>query len=314
MHKEPVKSVNTFFSMGCNARCIVYGRDAGKNRRLHREVQDMLGRIQRIASFYDPDSEINRLPKGTYTTVSKELLEMLRLSQRYHKESEGYFDISMGTVKALWQEARRTNKMLSKAEIEKAFRSSGMKKIEIKENRIKIDDPTLRLDLSNIAKGYAIDACIEILAKAKIYGGLVNVGGDMRVFGSVPNQSHWKVGVRDPRPGHKVLGYVTLRSEAIATSGNTVHYADTGKTKLGHIVNPVDKSFQDGGGMLSATIVSEKCAHADALATSVFAMGLKKGSKYLKKKSDQLKYLVTVKKNGKISCRKNMDITDFVGG
>ncbi len=313
MHKKPVKSAKTFFSMGCDAKCIVYGRDDVENRRLHQEVQDTLGRLQRTASFFNPDSEINRLPKGDYTPVSEELMAMLRLSQLYHKETEGFFDISMGTVKALWQEARSTGLEPSKKQIEAAFQSSGMKKIEIKENKVKIHDPTLRLDLGNIAKGYAVDACIGILAKAKVHGGLVTVGGDMRVFGSVPNQSQWKIGVQDPRPGQKILGYVNLTSEAIATSGNTAGSARTGKTRLGHIINPIEKSFQNGGGMLSVTIVSGKCAHADALSTAVFAMGLEKGSKYLKKRSDQIKYLVTMKKNGNISCLKNMEMTDFVG-
>ena len=306
MHKKPVKSMSTYFAMGCDARCIVYGMDDGENKRLHQEVWSTLGRIQEIASFYNPRSEINRLPGGVYTTVSEELLEMLLLSRRYHKEMDRFFDISMGTVKALWQNVRRTHQPLSKAQLDAAFQATGMEKIEIKERKVKITDPSLKLDFSDIAKGYAIDACVAILAKGKIHGGLVNVGGDIGAVGSIPSEKGWKVGVRDPRPGGKALGYVTLESQGIATSGNSARFATTGRMRLGHIIDPVNRSFQDGGGVLSVSIVSETCAYSDALATAVFAMGPEKGVAFLEKKADRVKYLVAVKTNGRIDLRKNL--------
>ena len=312
MQTKTVESTTTFYAMGCNAKCILYGTRDAENRRLLKWVQNRLGQIIKIASFYRPDSEINQLPKGMYIPVSRELLEMIRISQRYHKETQGYYDITLGAVKALWNQARRTHRMPTKMELHAACQSGGMEKLEIDGSRIKINDPSLRLDLSEIAKGYAIDDCMDYLKAAGSQGGMINIGGDIKVFGTGPGPNKWKIGIQDPRPGLKSLGYIILIQGAVTTSGNTVRHAVTGKRKLGHIYIPPKKRFQTDHDILTVTISTDKCTDADVLATAVFAMGVETSLPYLDKKSSDVKYLIVTQKNRRISFRKNMDVHEFV--
>lgn len=312
MKISTVKNIANLYTMGCNAKCILYGSDDAENRRLLKWAQNRISQIVKIASFYRPDSEINQLPKGRYFPISRELVEMIRISQRYHKETQGYYDITLGAVKALWQQVRQTHQAPSKAKLHEAFQSSGMEKLEIDGNRLKINDSNLRLDLSEIAKGYAIDECISYLETTGSPGGMINIGGDIRVFGTEADQEGWRVGIQDTRRGKKSFGYITMTKGAVATSGNSMRHAVTGPRKLGHIVNPIKKGFCSGKDILSVTIQTDTCTDADILATAVFAMGVEKALAYLDQKSKNVKYLIITFQNKKFSFEKNMNINSFV--
>ena len=310
-----VRDSCAFHSMGCQARCIVSGRSHERNRALEGDVRDLLARIEKIASFYDPDSELNRLPRGVLATVSNELAEMLTLSQRIHSRTGGAFDITLGRVKALWDRARKTHQMPSASEIEQSFESGGMDKVELSPPcSMRILDPAVRLDLSGIAKGYAVDRGVEHLKASGASGGLLNLGGDLRVFGcqQKPSQAEWRVSIQDPRPGKGALGCVILKDCAIATSGGYERFATIEDEKAGHIFDPQARELERTGPLLSVTIASGNCAEADALATAVFAMGLEKGLDCLQKKFPELKYCIVRLENDRLRLYRNLEILDLV--
>jgi thiamine biosynthesis lipoprotein len=72
----------------------------------------------------------------------------------------------------------------------------------------------LRLDLSGIAKGYAVDLAVECLQQHDIERLIVNAGGDLRVAGP----DAFEVGVRDPRAPGDIAHTLWLQHGALATS------------------------------------------------------------------------------------------------
>jgi thiamine biosynthesis lipoprotein len=304
---------SSFLSMGCSAKCVLYGRDREQNRRTQQDLVELLGRIEKIASFYDPGSEVNSLPRGEWVPVSSELMEMLALSKRLHKETNGAFDITLGRLKALWDSTRRSHTMPSTAAINRALEASGMEKIELRPPSVRISDASLNLDLSAVAKGYAIDQGIRLLKSAGVKGGMISLGGDIRVFGQhgAGGGNSWPVGIQDPRLGGRLLGRVSLEEGAIATSGNYERFAVLEEKDIGHIFHPGANPFSSGRAARSVTIVSSSCAEADALATAVFAMGREKGVAFLEQQPSVIGYLVVSGRDHELRYDKRMRILDF---
>ncbi len=303
---SPVQTVHAFIAMGCHARCILYGGSRGQNERAFEDLFNLLNRIEKVASFYDPGSEINRIPRGVPAPVSRELGEMLLISQRYHRETGGAFDITLGTVKALWDRYRHLQKKPTDSEIEKAVSATGMDKLELSGSSLTILDPALRLDLSGMAKGYAVDAGVALLQSAGIQGGLLNIGGDLRVFGArkLPSQRQWKIAVQDPRPGKGAWGSLWVEDMAVATSGNYRRFVEAEDHRLGHIFRPGGSPFDQDPRLLSVTIVCPACTDADVLATTVFVMGLDRGLHYLRGKT--VGYLLLAERGGKLETYANV--------
>jgi thiamine biosynthesis lipoprotein len=123
----------------------------------------------------------------------------------------------------------------------------------------------LCLDLGGIAKGFAVDLAVNVLQSARVPSGLVNAGGDLRVFGSKAQD----IQVRNPAKPHEVINLGMMREGAIATSG--LYFARRDKTSKSYIVNPINHEhieFSD-----SYSVIADQCVYADALTKVVGISG-----------------------------------------
>ncbi|MHC4772651.1 MAG: FAD:protein FMN transferase, partial [Planctomycetota bacterium] len=137
-------------------------------------------------------------------------------------------------------------------------------------------------DLGGIAKGYAIDKAIEILQAGGVSGAMVDIGGDLRCFGTAANgKEHWLIGLQDPADDETILMTLNMDDMAVATSGDYRRFVMIDDKKHSHIVNPVTAdSTQD---LSSVTIIAPTAMAADALATAVTVLGNKKGLALIEK-------------------------------
>lgn len=299
-----------FFSMGCRASTILCSDTHDQNRKIQDDLLALLARIEKTASFYDPESELNRLPRGRCVPVSEDLHKLLVLSRQMHEKTEGAFDITFGNLKALFDRARRGGAGPSAEELQRALDSAGMEKVEIRDGCVEIRDAAVRLDLSGIAKGYGVDKAVELARAYGAKGALVNVGGDLRVFGvqEEPARSEWEIEIQDPRPGRRTLGRVSLQDSAVATSGDYGRSAPTGDRILAHIFRPKTMHEPRTESLASVMVATATCTVADALATAVFALGLKKGLACLKGNFPQAAYLFVTRRNDTLEFHGNLKV------
>lgn len=133
--------------------------------------------------------------------------------------------------------------------------------------------PDKKYDLGGIAKGYAVDRVVQIFREKGVKKAMVNIGGNLFLIG----KKSWSVGIKDPNAPHRLIGKITLDSEAgVATSGNY--------ERPGHIVDPkTGKSVTD---VLSVTIAAPTAMEADAMSTGVFVLGREKGMELIEKLPD----------------------------
>ena len=242
---------------------------------------DKLRRVDELMSDYKSDSQVSMVNRDAFANpvvVDNDLFEVLSVAVEYSKESNGAFDITVGPVVDLWRKAEETGRMPTEAELALARSKVGCQKLILDEQTktVRFAVEGMRLDLGGIAKGYAIDLAVEAMQKAGAVGGLIDVGGDIRCFGTPSNSKEsWLVGLQDPTVDDQLLLVLKLRDMAVATSGGYRRFALIEGKKYSHIINPRAGSSADE--LSSVSIVARTATAADALATAVSVMGQEKG-------------------------------------
>lgn len=243
-----------------------------------------MDKVNQSMSTYIPDSElsqINRLPANTPFAVSGELNEVLSEALKISRQSNGYFDATLGKAIRLWgfsEDGTIIEPPSAKALAE--LRSHvGFQKIHFEQSVLskRVDD--LEINLSAIAKGYAVDKVAEAMDALGINHYLINIGGELRAKGVNEEGKAWQVGVEKPHITGGIVQVVALDNASIATSGDYRNYIEIDGKRFSHTIDPTTlKPIYHR--LASVSVVSEKASTADALATAILAMGEVKGRQY----------------------------------
>ena len=258
--------------------CLLAVRDLPqgekKAHRALREAEKALRRVEALMSVHLADSEISRLdgaPPGKEVPLSPWTLQVLRRARELWKATEGAFDITCRPLLTLWKEGARRGRLPTRKEIQAARRASRWDLLVLGPSWAKKKAPGLQVDLGGIAKGFGIDKALEAMEKTGVAGGLVDVGGDLRVFGKGPGpEGTWKVEVRSPF-GPSPLGSLDLRRGALCTSGGYFRYVEIQGRRFSHIVDP--RTGRPADAAASVTVLGPDAASADAWATALAVLG-----------------------------------------
>jgi thiamine biosynthesis lipoprotein len=265
---------------------------------LKQEVQKALDRINQRMSTYIDDSYISKFNTSMSTDFIECDAETARVVKRAIEISEltdGAFDITVGPAVELWGFGR--NKIRpgekfdapSSESIAATLEQIGYKKLTVQLDppAIKKSDGRVQIDLSAIAKGYAVDQVAEKLFELGCKNFLVEVGGEIRALGHRVSRRAWKVGVQRPDSiNAAVESVIQISDGAMATSGDYANFVRVGKTRYSHTIDPVTARPVKHH-LASACILAGDCMTADALATASMAMGLQRASELLEKEGKE---------------------------
>jgi FAD:protein FMN transferase len=155
----------------------------------------------------------------------------------------------------------------------------------------------MRLDAGGIAKGYAADEALSLLRRNGIASALVAASGDLAFGDAPPGQRGWKIGIDSYDSANSPFTrIVELENAAVSTSGDTEQHLDAGGVRYSHIINP-----KTGIGLtspLTVTVVARHGIDADALATAISVLGLRKGRALVESKPETAAVIV-VREPGK---------------
>lgn len=154
----------------------------------------------------------------------------------------------------------------------------------------------LALDLGSIAKGYAVDQIAELIRAGGWTDFLVEVGGEVYASGVRKDGQQWKVGVNLPDKNaayDQVYKVVTLKDNALATSGDYRNFFEVGQKRYSHIIDPRN-GYPVDNGVVSVSIITDTCTLADGLATAVMVLGREKGLE-LVNRLDSVECLIIIK-------------------
>lgn len=236
-------------------------------------------RVEDLMSKYEPNSEVSRLNKRGKLKISPDTFYLLKKAEEVWLISEGAFDITVAPLLDLWGFTDKKYYLPKDEEIEATLALIGFDKIIFNEsnNVIEFKIQGMKIDLGGIAKGYAVDSAVKKLKEKGIKNCLINAGGDIYALGDRGIRP-WKVAIKEPR-GEAVLDYyLELRDKAVATSGDYEQYFIKGKKRYVHIFNP-KTGYPVDSDVASVTVIAPNCLMADALATTIFALGKEKGQR-----------------------------------
>jgi len=267
-----------FNVMGTEARVRLWHADPKVAQQAVAAVEAEMRRIDRAMSPYIKSSElamINRTAASRAVHLSREMLRLVQQSIKISKFTQGAFDISFSSVGYLYNYRRHIEP--DPATIERAKKLIDYRSIVIDQQHstIRFLHPGMRIDLGGIAKGYAVDQSIAILRKLGVTEALVTAGGDSFALGNNGGKL-WRVGIKHPRISNELVTVVPLEDAAISTSGDYERFfIDAAGNRVHHIINPL--TGRSAKLVQSATIIANNSTFADALSTSVFILGPKRG-------------------------------------
>ena len=251
-----------------NTRCEIKVISRVPPRNAINRAFSVMEQIDSIASW-SGSGDIARINKGEPVKLSDKVLHIIKQGMKVGDLTHGAFDITIRSLMELWDNFE-SQCIPEKEEIEKILPLINYKEIILTNSKIEFGKPKMKLDLSGIAKGYAVDLAVKELKRAGIKAGLVNAGGDIKVFGD----RLWKIGIKDPR-GTGIVKVLELKNKAVATSGDYEKYFMLDGVRYHHILNP--RTGLPARECISVTIISEDAVFADALSTGIFVFGPEKG-------------------------------------
>ncbi|MDI6757550.1 MAG: FAD:protein FMN transferase [Endomicrobiia bacterium] len=230
--------------------------------------------MKRIDQKYAPYSRGSTIYKinsaQSPQRLDGETLYLIKFALKISSRSLETMDPALGALSRLWRKAGE--QVPTAKNIAAARAASGVSRINLDGNFL-TKEPGIILDFGAFVKGYAVDRAIEEMMALGAAEGLVNAGGDIRVFG----KRTWKIAVKHPRKSSEFLGVIPLRDKAAATSGDYERFKEINGVRYHHIINP--STGKPARGVISATVIADDCITADALSTAVFVLGVDKGLK-----------------------------------
>ena len=259
------------------------GDESGRST-LEAEVRSVLERIEDRMSHYRPESELSRFNRARTTgprPMSAETLGVIAEALAMSRVSGGAFDVTVGPLVDAWGFGPPGRAPTAPGEESlaalRARVGSGLLEIDLAASTLRKRRPDVVLDLSAIAKGYAVDAVASLLAERGLGDHLVEIGGELRAGGGNEQGEPWRAAVERPAPGAPAAQrIVSLANAALATSGDYRNFYELDGARVSHTVDP-RTGRPVTHGLLSVSVIAERCSLADARSTALNVLGADEG-------------------------------------
>ncbi len=254
------------------------------------QINEKLLAINTQMSTYIDQSEIQKFNKlkttDSWFKVSPGFYWVTKVALALAVKTDGIYDPTIGPLVDLWGFGKVKSKAVPTFDaIERARKQVGYKKLIVSEDQpmIRKTQSDLRLDLSSIAKGWAVDEIGRLLELNSIESYMVEIGGEIRTKGLKADQTVWQLGVSSPdhRGFDSLQKIVLLKDAALATSGDYRNFFVVDGKRYAHVIDPRTGSPALST-IASVSVIDESgdCTQADALATALLAMGLVKAQEF----------------------------------
>ena len=243
-------------------------------------IDALLEGINDQMSTWRADSELSRFNSFTgadWFPVSAQTARVVEAAAAISDLSGGAFDVTVGPMVNLWGfgPGGGNGEAPSPQQIAQALERVGYRQLSVRSSppALRKQRPDLYVDLSAIAKGFAVDEVARLLDDRGIASYLVEIGGELRARGAKPDGSPWKVAIEQPSSGERsVQAVIALRDRAIATSGDYRNFMEQDGIRYSHTINP-RSGRPITHGLASVSVIADSTMRADALATAIMVLG-----------------------------------------
>lgn len=252
------------------------------------QAAEEIKRLDKALSTGDEDSQVSKLNANGGGSLTEDTQYLLEKSMELYDSTGGLFDIAIYPVMEAWGFPTQDYKVPDKSELQNLLSLADVSKIQYNEegNTVNFEQEGMKIDFGGIAKGYTSSRIMKIYEDLGVTSGLVNLGGNVQALGSKTDGSKWKVGIQDPEGKEDYIGTLSIKDQAVITSGGYERYFEEDGKTYHHIIDP-RTGYPADSGLLSVTIVSSDGTLADGLSTSLFIMGKDEAIKYWRDHSEE---------------------------
>lgn len=247
------------------------------------QARKMLGEVNRLEqkySRYNPASflsEINAMAGNSLgIKLDAESRSLVNHAQSCYEQSDGLFDITAGVLRRVWDFS--SGKIPGQTEIDSLLPFIGFDRLRISRSRLVVP-AGMEIDFGGIVKEYAADSAAALGRALGIECGLVNLGGDFAVIGTLPDDRPWPIGILHPAGDRKLMARLMLEQGGLASSGDYERcFVHQGK-RYSHILNP--RTGWPCDGLRAVSVCADTCTVAGSVATIAMLKSEQQGIAFL---------------------------------
>lgn len=242
-------------------------------------VEQRLAEYEHRFSANDDTSElmaVNLAAGQQAVTVAPELYQLIKLGKQHSLAGDGNLNITIGPLVQTWRIGFDDARVPTAAEISAVMRLVDPRQIELNDQtrQVRLAKAGMAIDLGALAKGYIADLIIAELKTLPVQSALINLGGNIVVYG--PNQrqadGNWRIGIQDPRESREVyLDVVTVQNQAVVTSGIYERHLERNGQTYHHIFDR-QTGYPIQTDLLSLTIISDLSVTGEIWTTRLFGL------------------------------------------
>ena len=276
------------------------------DRSLKPEIEVALKTVDAEFSMFNDTSTVSRLNRGEQPQLSDDFIEVAKLALRVAEDTDGAFDITVAPLVNAWGFGFKNEQMPTRQQVDSLLQLTGWQKLKLDTAKRQLTkaDKRMMLDFSAIAKGYGSDAVARVMREHGIKNFMIEIGGEMVTQGISPKRLPWRIGVTKPVDDslsvrEELQTVLNLTDCALATSGNYRNFYCRDGKKYAHTIDP-KTGYPVQHSVLSATVITDDCATADAYATSIMVLGLDGATTLLERHPELKAYLIYAKDDGSV--------------
>lgn len=274
----PLSLQDGAFAMGTALELSLWGADLAALGRARDAIFAEVHRLDALLSNWSDASDVSRLNRSAGSgavEIDPAVAELLAVSVRHSAATHGSFDVTVGSLVALWTRAGELDALPSEQEITRARARVGAARLRVGPGARAALPAGMAVDLGGIAKGFALDRALPILREAGVETALLNFGQSSTLaLGAPPGSPDgWRLLARAPEGGF--AGVLTLRDRALSVSGSLGQWTEIEGRRFGHVIDP--RSGLPLERRRQALVVAPDATLAEALSKALLVLGEREG-------------------------------------
>lgn len=273
--------------LGTNSIITIYDASIPDDAfdRYFSRVEEIQDRMSINESDYDDTEvmQINRNAGEQAVEVSEDTFYVIEQGKEWGRITDGIFDISVTPLVRLWGIGTSSEQVPSEEEREEALSRIDYRKVQLddSDDSVYLSEEEMGIDVGGIAKGFAVDEIAAMMDEDGVESAIVDFGGDLYTIGERPTGDPWRIGIQHPSGRRQqLLAVITSSNESVVTSGPYERYFESDGERYHHIFD-VNTGAPSRSGLVSATVIGPKALGADVLSTTIFVMGLERGTELI---------------------------------
>ena len=306
-HKEVLLLMGTRFEL----TAIANNKSVAENA-VQKGIEE-IQRIENLISSWKIDSQTSQINKNAGikpVIVDQELFKLIERSIKISTLTNGAFDISFASIDQLYVFDKTERSLPSKEECIESVAKINFNNIILNQEKssVYLNQKGMKIGFGGIGKGYAANKAKQVMKNISgVTGGVVNASGDLITWSDNNKSEGWPVQISDPKNIEESLGWLNIHNASIVTSGDYEKYFTNKGLRYAHIINP--KTGLPTTGIKSVTVISPDAEIGDALATSVFVLGVEKGIDLINKLKNIESLVIT--DDDKMHMSKNLKLNKY---